>query len=68
MITFSHRRINRQTWRWLYRRVRITVREMSKVHEDTIIFGTGFHEVDAEGLPRHIPVQDVKIPYKAASA
>lgn len=55
MLIFPHRKYNKNTWKYLYRRFRIVIRETRKVQTDLILFGTAFSETDDEGLVRHIP-------------
>lgn len=62
MLTFRHRKYNKQVWKILYRRWRITNREIGKVAQDQLLFGTGHYVFDDEGLPKHIPPEDIYIP------
>lgn len=61
MLTLPHRKYNKQVWKLLYRRFRISARELNKVYIDELMYGTGYYVFDKEGLPKHIPIQNVKI-------
>lgn len=59
MLIPRHRKFNRATWKYLYRRARIVQRELSKVWIDQLLYGQGFYDYDDEDLPRHKPIEDV---------
>lgn len=46
--------MNREAWYVYYRMLRIYRREMKKVWEDTLLFGTGFLKVNDDGYPNHM--------------
>jgi hypothetical protein len=53
--------MNRATWKWYYRQLRITRREAAKAHMDAMIFGTGFVRVSDDGFVNHLLPQAVYI-------
>lgn len=46
--------MNRQTWKWYYRQLRIARREAYKASIDMLCFGTGFVRISEDGFINHI--------------
>jgi hypothetical protein len=52
--------MNRQTWKWYYRQLRIIRRESWKATEDMMIFGTGYVRISDDGFINHIRPESIQ--------
>lgn len=52
--------MNRATWKWWYRKMRICRRETSKAAVDMLVYGSGFVQMgpDIPDFVRHVPFDE----------